>query len=489
MSAIAAPVERRSGESASPFRLSAIMGALAAVIIGAFMAMLDNTAVNVALPTLVGQFSTDIATIQWVVTGYTLAQAAVIPLAGWLCDRVGARRVYLTAVALFVAGSALCAVSQSTAMLVICRVLQGLGGGCILPIGLTYIFRLSPPEKRGIVMGTYGIPIVFAPAIGPTLAGWLVQFADWRWVFIINLPLGLIALIAGSLRLPALERQQVAALDLRGILLGPLAFVSLAYAVSEVAYGWSSPHAIAGFVVGAAALAAFIGTELRSPNPLLELRVFRSRDFTFALLTQWVAQMALFGAVFLVPLFLENVRHYEAFATGLALLPQALGATLFMPIGGKIFDRFGIRWVLIGGLALVGGASLMLTTLSESTEARDLILPLFLRGAGMGLMMMTLNTYMLSTAPRELIGRVTALSQALSNVIASLSIAGLATLLQSRANYHIDGVIAAFESRQINLNEALTVAWAKGFDDTLMVQVLFAAGGIAMAFTLRPSRR
>ncbi|HVA89638.1 MAG TPA: MFS transporter, partial [Chloroflexota bacterium] len=166
----------------APFRMIAILGPLIAIILGMFMAILDTTAVNVALPTLVSGFKSDIHSLQWVITGYILAQAAVIPLAGWLSDRFGAKRVFLTAITLFTIGSIMCATAQSVSMLIVFRVLQGLGGGFVMPVGMAYTYRLSPPDKRGAVMGALGVPILLAPALGPTVAGWLVQYADWRWI-------------------------------------------------------------------------------------------------------------------------------------------------------------------------------------------------------------------------------------------------------------------------------------------------------------------
>jgi EmrB/QacA subfamily drug resistance transporter len=318
-------------EPGAPFTMRAIMMPLLTIIIGLFMVILDTTAVNVALPTLVKDFGSTLPSLQWVLTGYMLAQAAVIPLAGWLSDRFGAKRLFLVALAVFSIGSALCATAQDTNMLILFRVLQGLGGGFVMPIGLAYTYRLSPPEKRGMVMGTIGIPILFAPALGPTLSGWLVEYATWRWIFLINVPIGAIALWLGTRKLPFVPTQAAGELDLPGIVLGPLSFVLLSYGLSEGATSWSSVNTIAGLVGGAIALAAFILVELRVAKPLLELRVFKSLDFTLALIVQWTTQIALLGGIFLVPLFLQQVRHYGPFDTGLVMVAQALTAAAFMP--------------------------------------------------------------------------------------------------------------------------------------------------------------
>ena len=345
---------------AAPFRMRAVMAPLVAIIIGIFMVILDGTAVNVALPKLVATFHTTLPTLQWIVTGYTLAQAAVIPLAGWLSDRFGAKPVFLTSIALFTVGSVLCATASGSGMLIAFRVLQGLGGGCVLPVAMAYTYRISPPEKVGAVMGMMGIPILFAPAIGPVLAGWLVQYASWRWIFLINLPIGIAGLAVGVMGLPGVPRQAVAALDRRGAILGPLAFAALSYGVSAGSASWTATNTIAGLTIGAVALVAFIIVELRARNPLLELRVFRSIDFSLAIVAQWVGQIALFGSLFLVPLFLQQVRGFGAFDTGLAILPQALAAAVFMPIGGILFDRIGARPLVLGGLGCVAAAMYLL---------------------------------------------------------------------------------------------------------------------------------
>src|SRR5579872_1762883 len=289
-------------EEAPPFTLRGILAPLVAIIIGAFMAVLDTTATNVAVPSLVKDFHSPLSTIQWVIAGYTLAQAAVIPLAGWLSDRYGAKQVFLTSIVLFTLGSALCATAQSSGMLIAFRVLQGLGGGFIFPVALAYIYRLAPPERVGMVTGLMGIPILLGPAVGPVLAGWLVQDASWRWIFLINVPVGVIGLVLGLRSLPAVARGAVEALDYAGIILGPLAFAALVYGISEGSTSWTSGNTIGGIVVGSLALIAFIVVELGAATPLLQLRVFRSLDFDLAILGLWAGQFALFGALFLVPL-------------------------------------------------------------------------------------------------------------------------------------------------------------------------------------------
>lgn len=421
------------------FSMRAILVPLVAIVIGTFMAILDTTVVNVALPTLSRVFGTDLHVLQWVITGYMLAQAAVIPLAGWFSDRFGAKRLYVASLVLFTLGSTLCALAPSAQALIFFRVLQGLGGGMLMPVGMTFLYRLAPPDRRGAVMGAFGIPILLAPAIGPVLSGWLIEYSDWRLIFLINLPVGIAAVLVGLRALPSMAAQRAAgALDLPGIVLGPLAFAALSFGISSsTTAGWAGRETLGAIGIGLVALIGFAARELTAAEPLLDLRVFRGGEFSRAIATSWIAQTAMFGTFFLVPVFLQQVRGYGSFETGLFTLPQAITAALFMPIGGRLFDRFGVRPPVVAGLTLLMLAMWQLSTLTGQTRGEDLRLPLALWGAGMGLLLMPLNTHLLNSAPRDLVSRVTSLTGALQNVVASLAVASAATILQTRLAVHM----------------------------------------------------
>jgi EmrB/QacA subfamily drug resistance transporter len=484
----------------APFTMRSIMAPLVAIIIGVFMVVLDSTAVNVAIPSLVNTFHDPLSTVQWTVTGYTLAQAAVIPLAGWLSDRYGAKNVFLTSLVLFTLGSALCITAQTSSMLIVFRVLQGLGGGFVLPVSMAYVYRLSPPEKVGAIMGLMGIPILFAPAIGPVLAGWLVQSASWRWIFLINVPIGVVGLMVGLRTLPRIGRQSVPVLDLPGMIFGPLAFAALCYGVSQGSTSWTSAETLGGLAVGLIALITFVIVELRSANPLLELRVFRSVHFSLAIVTQWVGVAALFGTLFMVPVFLQTIRGYGAFDTGLTLLPQAATAALFMPISGILFDKIGARPLVVLGLAITALAGFLLAGVDIHTTGKDMIGPMALYGVGMGLMFMPLNTHLINTAPRELVTRVTALTNALQQVISSLTIAGLATFLTSRPSYHQANawLAEAAAKAQQGAGHAATASsalpavpahlFSLAFDDTFRLTAIVALVGVVLGLLLKRIR-
>lgn len=475
-SAVSAPAEQ-------PFRLRSIVAPVGAIVLGAFMAILDTTVINVAIPTLGRVFETDLRLLQWVISGYLLAQAAVVPLSGWLSDRLGAKQVYITALVLFSLGSALCAFAWSGESLVAFRVLQGLGGGMLMPVGMAFIYRLAPPDKRGQVMGIFGVPMLLGPALGPVLSGWLLQYADWRLIFLINLPVGVLAVLAGIRALPALEAPHKAGrLDTLGVILGPLAFASLSYGISESGTdGWTGGSTLLGLGLGAIALAAFIARELTVEHPLLELRVFRSRAFTLGIMTQWATIAGLFGTMFLMPLFLQQVWGYGSFDTGVFTLPHALAAALFMPLGGRIFDRFGARASVLPGLALV---VLSQGLLAETTAGRlglDIRFVLAIQGAGMGLSMMSVGTYVLNSAPRHLVTRVTSLTGAFHGVVASLAIATWATLLQGRAPIHLAELSAGGQAG----DEALVIAMGLAFGDVYYGALAVGALAWFLALSLK----
>ncbi|MDO3410219.1 DHA2 family efflux MFS transporter permease subunit [Saccharibacillus sp. CPCC 101409] len=488
-------------ETAAPrdadFKLRSILVPLLAIIAGVFMVVLDSTAMNVALPTLVKDFSTSLTTLQWVVTGYMLAQASVIPLSGWLSDRFGAKKVFLTAIVLFTIGSILCATPSSAEWLIVFRVIQGLGGGCVLPVSMAYVYRLSPMNKVGVVMGIMGVPVLFAPAIGPVLSGWLVEYHSWRWIFLINIPVGIICVLIGWFKLPRVEPGKAAGFDKFGILLGPLAFAALSYGVSQGSESWTSDKTLIGLGVGILALVAFVINELRVETPLLELRIFRSVDFSAGIIVQWVGQFGLYGALFLLPQFLQQARGFGAFDTGLTLLPQAIASGLMMPIAGFLFDRIGVRWLVVAGLSLVSGALYQYSFLDLNTQSRDIILPLVMCGLGMGMMTMPMNTHLINKAPQNLVSRVTSLTNSMQQVVNSLAISTLVTILTAKTTVRADELRAAAAQQGANAasaspasaEQAMHAAVAGGFTDTFHIMAFVALGGAVLGLVLRRGRK
>ncbi|WP_339284134.1 DHA2 family efflux MFS transporter permease subunit [Paenibacillus sp. FSL R5-0486] len=457
------------------FSLKAIILPLLAIIVGMIMVILDSTVVNVAIPNLVQYFETDLKTIQWTVTGYTLALSAVIPLAGWLTDRFGAKRVFLFTIAMFTLGSVLCSIAQSPEQLIIYRIIQGLGGGMVAPIGMAMVFRLAPPERRGSIMGMLGIPMLLAPALGPVLSGWFIESLSWHWIFLINLPIGIAAFILCIKFLPDTDRGRTPALDLLGMILAPIAFSMLAYGVSEGGTSWTSATTLTGVIVGGVALILFIIVEFRHQNPLLELRVFKSSDFSRGIILAWVSQVALFGAMILIPLYLQQIKGYTALETGLILLPQALASGVGMPLGGRLFDKIGARPLAFVGLGIISGALFILSSITAETGLGLIITALVMMGLGMGLSMMPLNTHVLNAAPRKLVGRVTPLTAAAQQVVVSFAVAGLTGFLTSRI---ADNTTSTEPT-------AIVHGLVAGFNDTFFLAACIALFGCLLSLILR----
>ncbi|MGG3449881.1 DHA2 family efflux MFS transporter permease subunit [Domibacillus aminovorans] len=461
------------------FSVKALVMPLMAVIIGMIMVILDSTVVNVAIPSLQAYFNTSLKTIQWTITGYTLSLAAVIPLAGWLTDKFGAKQVFLSTIALFTLGSVLCAIAQTSEQLVLFRVIQGLGGGMVSPIGMAMIFKLSPPDKRGSVMAMLGVPMLLAPAAGPILSGWLIGLASWHWIFLINLPIGIAALLVGMKYLPIIERHKTPALDIWGMILAPIAFSMLAFGMSEGGSDWTSTRTLTGLIVGGVALILFIIVELRQKQPLLELRVFGSSDFTRGVILTWISQIALIGSILMVPLFLQNLLGYTPLESGLTTLPMALASVVFMPIGGKLFDKVGARPLAFVGLIIITAALFLLSQVDLDTSRTTMMLPLAMMGAGMGLSMMALNTHVLNSAPRRLVSRVTPLTTATQQVVMSFAIAGLTGFLTSRTTHYM---------AEAGANANLAQSSASAFGDIFFLTACVAACGVLMSLTLRKPR-
>ncbi|CAH1216735.1 Putative multidrug resistance protein MdtD [Paenibacillus plantiphilus] len=462
------------------FSLKAILPPLLAIIVGMIMVILDSTVVNNAIPHLVEYFDTDLKTIQWTVTGYTLALSAVIPLAGWMTDRFGSKRIFMITIALFTFGSVLCGIAQTPEQLIIYRIIQGLGGGMVAPIGMAMVFKLAPPERRGSIMGLLGIPMLMAPAFGPVLSGWLVESVSWHWIFIINLPIGIIAFILGYKYLPKSGGTKAPHLDVIGMCLAPIAFSMLAFGVSEGGTSWSSASAITGLTVGGIALILFIFVELGQKQPLLELKVFKSSDFTRSIILTWIVQLALFGAMLIVPLYLQGVMNYTALETGWILMPQALCAGIAMPISGRLFDKIGARPLAFAGLSIISVSLFILSGISVDTSLWVIILCICTIGLGMGFSMMPLNTHVLNAAPRQLVSRVTPLTTAAQQVVVSFAVAGLTGYLTSQITSHAT-------SGGANANPLSAVV--AGYGDTFFLSACIVTAGVALSLILRKPKQ
>ncbi len=418
------------------------------VVLGAIMAMLDITVVNVALDRLIIEFNTTLDQMQWVTTGYTLALATVIPLSGWAADRFGTKRIYLTAVFLFMAGSALAGTAWSTETLILFRVLQGLGGGMLMPLGMTILTKAAGPERVGRVMAVLGVPMLLGPIIGPILGGWLVDDVSWRWIFYINIPIGIVSLILGARILDKDEPRPTEKLDVLGLLLLSPGLAALIYGLAQVPSheGFGDPEVYLPAVGGALLVIAFIWHAARTPHALIDLKLFRDRGFSVATGTMVLFTAAFFGSMLLFPLYFQQVRAEGALDAGLLLAPQGIGAMIMMPIAGTLVDRGYAARMAQFGIVIIVGSMVMFTQLTDTTSYWTIGASLFVLGIGMGMAMMPIMSIALKTLKQENVARASTSLNIIQQVAASIGTAMLSVLLFNEVKDRLAPVVAQLQA-------------------------------------------
>jgi EmrB/QacA subfamily drug resistance transporter len=421
-----------SPASSSPDKLDRELLLVASVVVlGAIMSILDVTVVNVAINTLAKEFETTLSTIQWVATGYTLALATVIPLTGWAADRFGTKRLYMISIGLFALGSALSGLAWSAESLIIFRVLQGFGGGMIMPAGMTILTRAAGVDRVGRVMAVIGIPMLLGPIFGPILGGWLVDDFSWHWIFFINIPIAAAALIASRRILPRDIPKHDEVLDWLGfVLLSPsLALIIYGLAESGSAGGFGETKIIGPIVAGVLLLAVFVWHELRVTQPLIDLRLYKNRIFTVSSVTLVLVVISVFGGMLLLPLYLQVVRGESAMDTGLLLAPQGFGAMVAMPIAGRLTDKTGVGRIVPVGLTIVAISFLALTQLQADTSYVAFGVVLFIMGLGMGATMMPTFSGAMQTLRKAAVARASTSLNITQQVGASIGTAVMSVLL------------------------------------------------------------
>jgi EmrB/QacA subfamily drug resistance transporter len=402
------------------------------VILGSIMSILDTTIVNVALNTLGRELHSSIAQIQWVVTGYLLSLAAVIPVAGWVARRFGAKQVYLTSLVLFTAGSVLCGLASTATELIVFRVLQGIGGGLSLPVGQLIMAGAAGPKRMGRVMSVIAVPAMLAPIFGPAVGGLILDNASWRWIFFVNVPIGAAALITGVRGLPNPKREPAGRLDIVGLGLLAAGMPLITYGLAEVGTtgGFSSPKVIGPIVGGIGLVVWFVLHALRVERPLLDVRLYARRTFAPASITTFCLAAALFGAMILMPLYYQQVRGESVLRTGLLVGPQGLGAALVMPLSGKLTDRIGGGPLALFGVIVTCLATIPLGLIGAHTSILGLSFALFVRGIGIGFAFVPAMAVAFAALRPEELSDATPQMNVLQRVGGSIGTAVLAVVLQ-----------------------------------------------------------
>jgi EmrB/QacA subfamily drug resistance transporter len=407
------------------------------LMLGAIMVTLDMTMVNVALDTLVRDFHTSVATIQWASTGFLLALAMVIPLTGWAVERFGAKPAWVVSIVVFVAGSMLCGLAWSAGSLIAFRVVQGVGGGMIIPLIQTVLARAAGPERVGRAMGVVGVPAMLGPVLGPVLGGVIVSDASWRLIFYINVPVCLAALLATrGMTMPDLKRRAAFRLDVLGLSLLSPALVAIVYGLSQAgARGtFADGHVLVAIAAGAALLAGFVIHALRTrTEPIIDLRLFRSRSFASFTGVTFCFSMAMLGTALLLPLYYQQVRGEDALHAGLLLAPQGLGMGAALVAASRVADRVSARPIILAGLALTAAATFVYTQVGAHTSVMLLSAAALISGAGIGAALVPAMTGVYKGLRSEAVPRATSSIRIFQQLGGSFGIAILAVVLQQQA--------------------------------------------------------
>ncbi|MBP6526050.1 MAG: DHA2 family efflux MFS transporter permease subunit [Dermatophilaceae bacterium] len=419
----------------------AVLKVAGVVVLGAIMSILDITVVNVALPTFQADFASGgeplpYSTVAWTVTAYTLALATVIPLTGWAADRFGTKRLYMTALLLFTAGSVLCAIASTIEALIAFRVIQGLGGGMLMPLGMTIMTKAAGPARMGRLMAILGVPMLLGPIFGPILGGWLIENYSWHWIFLINLPIGAAALVYAWRVLPSDRPEPSESFDWVGMALMSPGLALFLYGISSIpgeGTFFSSKVIIPG-TLGLVMVAGFVVWSFRPAHPLLDLRLFKNRNLTVSTITMFLFAAAFFGGLLLVPTYFQQVRGESALSAGWLMAVQGLGAMITMPIAGSLVDKLPVGRIVPFGLAAIVGGMFALTQVTATTSYWYILPVLFVMGLGMGGTMMPLMTSALKTLTSHEVARGSTLLNISQQIASSIGVAIMSVVLTNGLN-------------------------------------------------------
>ncbi len=445
-------------------------------VFGMFMNLLDLTIVNVAVPVLAFELDASAREVQWVVTAYLLAVAVAIPVSGWAGDRFGTKLIFVLALGFFTVGSALCAFAWNIESLILFRALQGLGGGFLMPVSQTMVFRAFPQQERSKAAGILVVPTTFAPASGPVIGGVILDFLSWPWIFLVNIPVGVIGIVLALAFLREQREDAPGRIDIPGLMLASGGLAVFLYGLAEAGErGFGDPVVLGFGGAGIALLAVFVLVELRTEEPLIDVRLFLDRMFALANITQSVAFMGFAATLFLLPLILQLERGLSPLESGLATFPQAIGVMVMAPILARIYPIVGPRRLVAVGLLAASATTVPLILMDLETDLWWVRGAMFARGMGFSMMLVPLQTAAFAGISMADTGRATALFNATRQVAQSFGVAIIATVLTSRLAHHgaklgpVDNVAGSVS------------AFADGF----VVTAIFIAAGILAALLIR----
>ncbi|PEI90224.1 MFS transporter [Bacillus pseudomycoides] len=456
------------------------------MILGAFLATLNQTLMSVATPELMVEFKISATTAQWLTTGYMLVNGVLIPITAYLMQRFTTRELFQTSMFIFLAGTIVSAVATGFPVLLTGRMIQAAGAGVIMPLLTHVILTIFPREKRGAAMGMVGLAVIFAPAIGPTIAGYILENYKWETMFYGMIPFAVLVIVLGFIYLRNVSDRIKTKFNILSVILSTIGFGTLIYGFSQAgSLGWSNIEVLSTIAVGILALALFSWKELRSQNPLLDLRVFKYNMFSLTTIINIAVTMVMYADMMLLPLYLQNMRGYTAIESGLLLLPGALVMGFLMPVTGKLFDRFGAKWLAIIGMTITIITTMGFINLTDSTSYTYLILMSTGRRIGMALMMMPIQTAGLNQLPQRLHAHGTAISNTIRQVAGAVGTSLLVTVMTDRTKSHLQDMIPTAAAKGLAQRELVTEASIQGINDAYLVIIGIGIIGLLLSFFIK----
>lgn len=447
---------------------------LGAVAVGLFMIMLDNTVVNVAVPSIQRELGVGLSELQWIVTGYALSFAALMLTGGKLADMLGRRRIFVIGIVIFTIASLFCGLAETGGSLIAWRIVQGVGAALMNPATLAIISATFPPRQRGMAIGIWAGVSALALAIGPLVGGLLTEHLSWSWVFFVNVPVGVFGVAASYLLIDeSRDMSEEQRLDPAGLLTSGLGLFALTYGLIEAnTYGWSSARIVGAFVAAAVLLSSFVVLELRQRVPMLDLTLFRNGTFAGANVVILMVGLAMFGVFFFVSLYMQNILGFSAVQAGAAFLPMTVLIILVAPIAGKLSDRIGSRWLMTGGMTLLGIQLLYYSTLGTTATFWDLLPAFLIGGVGMSLTMTPSAAAIIGSVPTDKAGVGSAVMNSMRQVGGSIGVALIGAIIAAKVG-----------------DRRSPEAFVDGFSTALVVASVFAfVGAVVAAVTVRKVR-
>ncbi|GGG84061.1 multidrug transporter [Paenibacillus radicis (ex Gao et al. 2016)] len=454
------------------------------MILGAFIAVLNQTIMGVATPELMADFQIAASTAQWLTTGYMLVNGVLIPITAFLMQRFTTRELFQASMTIFLCGTIVSALAHSFDLLLVGRLIQAAGAGIIMPLLMTVVLTIFPPDKRGAAMGMVGFAIIFAPAIGPTLAGYVMEHYSWRTMFYGMIPFAVIIIAIAFIYLKNVSERSYPKVDVIGVILSTIGFGAILYGFSSAGgKGWSSAEVLVSIAVGVVSLALFTWRQLVSESPLLDLRAFKYSMFSLTTVINIVVTMVMYADMMLLPLYLQNARGYTAMESGLLMLPGALLMGFMMPVTGRLFDRFGAKWLSIIGLIITILTTIGFVNLTDSTSYTYLVLMSTGRRFGMAMFLMPITTAGLNQLPARLNAHGTAISNTIKQVAGGIGTALLVTVMTTSTKTHLTEMMTsgAADSKEHMMMEASI----QGINDAYLVIIGIGVVGLLLSFFIK----